>query len=146
MTLDATGEEPVRLVLGEARGPLSGVMALVDTIDLMGVPVHVDCLGRVEGAAVAVVAAGSWRAAAPHARFRLCEPGGSASGNADQLAAWAERHRCELDQFIARLARATGRHPEHVEADLSLGRWLGAQEAVAYGLVDEVWQTGAQRR
>ena len=136
MALDATGDGAVQLFLGSSGGPLHSAMSLIDTIDLLGVPVHVTCLGRAEGAAVGVVAAGARRLAAPHAQFHLAEPEVSLSGNASQLAAWAEQHRVELDRFVKRLAQSTGRPAEHVEADLAIGRWLGAEDALLYGLVD----------
>jgi ATP-dependent Clp protease protease subunit len=139
MSLDATGDGAVQLYVGSSGGPLHSAMSLIDTIDLLGVPVHVTCLGRAEGAAVGVVAAGTRRVAAPHAQFHLTEPEVSVSGNANQLAAWAEQHRVELERFVKRLAQGTGRPAEHVEADLSIGRWLGAEDALRYGLVDEIW-------
>jgi len=139
MALDATGDEAVQLYIGSTGGAVHSAMSLIDTMDLLGVPVHVTCLGRAEGATVGVVAAGTRRVAAPHAQFHLTEPEVSVSGNASQLAAWAEHHRAELERFVERLARATGRPAEHLEADLSLGRWLNAEEAVRYGLVDEIW-------
>ena len=138
MTLDALGDQPVQLMVASTGGPLYLALSLVDTIDLLGAPVHVTCLGRVEGAANLVVAVGARRAAARHAQFRLCAPEVSASGNASQLASWAEQHRLELDRFSQRLAQACGRHLEHVEADVAMGRWLDAEGAVTYGLVDEI--------
>ena len=145
MALDATGDEAVLLYVGSSGGPLHSAMSIIDTIDLLGVPVHVTCLGRAEGAAVGVVAAGARRVAAPHAQFHLTEPEVSVSGNASQLTAWAEQHRVELDRFVKRLAQGTGRPVEHVEADLAMGRWLGAEDALLYGLVDEIleaWRAG----
>jgi ATP-dependent Clp protease protease subunit len=139
MVLDATGDEAVGLYLGSCYGPVDEAWALVDTIDLMGVPVNVTCLGRAEGAALAVVAAGARRTAAPHAQFHLCLPDASAHGSARQLEAWAEQQGSLTAQFASRLASATGRPLEHVEADLSIGRWLDAPEARAYGLVDDIW-------
>ena len=139
MTLDATGDEVVQLYVASSGGPLHLALALVDTIDLLGVPVHVTCLGRAEGSVIAVVAAGARRAAAPHAQFHLTEPDLSVSGNASQLAAWAEHHRAQVARFVDRLAEATGRPVEHVEADLSVGRWLSAEEALGYGLIDQIW-------
>jgi ATP-dependent protease ClpP protease subunit len=44
-----------------------------------------------------------------------------------------------LDDFHRHLAAATGRPLEQVEADTGAGRFLNAGEAVAYGLVQEVW-------
>jgi ATP-dependent Clp protease protease subunit len=138
MALDATGDSAVNLYISSSGGALSPALALIDTIDLLGVPVNVTCLGTAEGSAVGVVAVGARRAAAPHARFWLREPEVEASGNATQMTAWAEHHGAELARFVARLAEATGRPAEHVEADLSFGRWLSAGQALAYGLVDSV--------
>jgi ATP-dependent Clp protease, protease subunit len=142
MALDATGDSAVQLYVGSSGGPLHSAMSLIDTMDLLGVPVHVVCLGRAEGAAVGVVAAGAHRVAAPHAQLHLSEPEVSVSGNASQLTAWAEQHRVELERFVKRLAQASGRPAEHVEADMAMGRWLTAEEALAYGLVDEIWGRG----
>jgi ATP-dependent Clp protease, protease subunit len=142
MALDATGDGAVQLYIGSTGGAVHSAMSLIDTMDLLGVAVHVTCLGRAEGAAVGVVAAGTRRVAAPHAQFHLSEPEVSVSGNASQLAAWAEHHRVELERFVQRLALATGHPAEHLEADLSLGRWLDAEEALRYGLVDEIWGPG----
>ena len=142
MALDAAGDAAVSLYISSSCGPLPPALALIDTMDLLGVPVHVTCLGTAEGTAVGVVAAGARRAAAPHARFHLREPEVEVSGNAAQMAAWAEYHGAELARFVARLAEATGRRAEHVEADLSFGRSLSAREALGYGLVDLVLEPG----
>jgi ATP-dependent Clp protease protease subunit len=120
-------------------------LSVVDTIDLLGVPVVATCVGRAEGSAVGVVAAAERRFAAPHARFRLAEPSSSVTGNAAGLHHWAQHHQAQLDRFVERLAQATGRPGEHIEADLDAGTWLSAQEAVNYGLVDQIWQPGRDR-
>lgn len=142
MALDATGDSAVSLYMSSSGGPLQPALALIDTMDLLGVPVNVTCLGSAEGSAAGVVAAGAKRTAAPHSRFYLAEPKVEASGNAAEMAAWAGHHSAQLARFVARLAEATGRPAEHVEADLSLGRWLSAREALAYGLVDSVLEPG----
>src|ERR1700733_1677763 len=54
MALDATGDDAVQLYIGSSGGPLHLALTLIDTIDLLGVPVHVTCIGRAEGAAVGV--------------------------------------------------------------------------------------------
>ena len=58
MALDATGDAAVQLYVGSSGGPLHLALTLIDTMDLLGVPVHVTCLGRAQGAAIGVVAAG----------------------------------------------------------------------------------------
>ena len=143
--LDGTGDGPISLQVDSSGGPLEAAFAVVDTVDMLGAPVEVTCVGRAEGSAVAVVASAPRRRAAPHARFRLCEPSTTIEGRASQVETWAEHHRAQVASFAARLAAATGRPVEHVEADLSMGRWLDADAAVAYGLVDEVWRPGPGR-
>ena len=146
MTLDASGDEPVALHLDCAGGTLEAAFTLMDTIDLLGVPVHVTCLGRVEGPAVGVVAVAPRRTTAPHTRFRLAVPEVTVQGRARDLEQWADHYRDRLDRFVSRLAAASRRPAEHVEADVLAGRWLTAEEAVRYGLVDEVVRPGATVR
>ncbi len=142
MMLDATGDDAVQLQLDSSGGPFEAAFTVIDTIEALGVPVHVTCVGRAEAAAVGIVAVGARRRAAPHCRFRLGEPTSSVTGSAGQLEHWSNHRQAQLARFVEVLARATGRPGEHVEADLSVGRWLSADEAVAYGLVDELWRPG----
>ena len=139
MSLDASGDEHVTLYVDSGSGNLDAAFTVIDVIDLLGVPVHATCLGRAEGPAAGVVAVADHRFAAPHARFRLSEPVSEAHGSASDMRRFADQQRSQLDRFIARLADATGRPVEHVEADVSSGRFLDAKEALEYGLVDEIW-------
>lgn len=146
MMLDASGDDPVKLQLDSPGGSLQAGFSLMDTIEALGVAVHASCVGRAEGAAVGVFAVADRRLAAPHARFRLAEPPAAASGHAAALSQFADHHQAQLSRFVAVVARATGRPAEHVEADMAVGRWLGAEEAVAYGLADGIWETPRQPR
>jgi len=138
MTLDAAGDAAVHLQLECRDGDLEAALSLMDVIELAGVPVRTTALGMVGGAAVGVLAVSSHRMAAPHARFMLCEAEASFAGQARDLERWAA-HTLERNRlFCSRLATAVGQAAERVEADLEAGRFLGAQEAVDYGLIDEV--------
>ena len=138
MTLDASADEPVTLHLDCTATDVGPAFVLVDTIDLMGVPVHGVCIGRLEGPAVAVLAVTHRRFIARHARVRLAEPSASFAGHAADLERFLADHHRQVERFARRLAEATGRPMEHVEADLQRNRFLDAEEAIAYGLADEV--------
>jgi ATP-dependent Clp protease protease subunit len=138
MTLDAMGDGPVTMHVDAGGGTLQAAFTLMDTIDLLGVPVNAVCVGRVEGPAVGVVAVAWHRVAGAHTRFRLCEPEARAEGRASELEQWVHHHQGQLAQFTSRLVQVTGWPAEHVEADLAAGRYLSADEAVRYRLIDEV--------
>jgi ATP-dependent Clp protease protease subunit len=138
MALDATGDDPVALRVDCSGGTLDAAFTLMDTIDLLGVPVHARCVGRVAGVGVGVLAVAARRTAAPHARFLLTLPVLELRGDSATIATLASEHQRQVDAFVRRLADATGHPLEHVEADLERGRWLDASEALAYGLVDEL--------
>ena len=139
MTLDASGDDPVQLHVDSPGGPLEPAFVLIDTIGLLGVPVHALCVGRAEGAALGVLSAAELRRAAPHARFRLSQPDEKVGGVARDIETWVAQKQRMLDEFHRHVAAATGRPLEQVEADTAAGRYLDADEAVTYGLVHEVW-------
>ena len=138
MALDATGDEPIDVVLDSAEGTLEAAFVLIDVIDAANATVRVQCRGNVGGPAVGVVAAADERSAAPHTTFRLIAPAVAASGTPDQIAMQSEQHRQLLWRFQARVAKATGRPAEDVAEDMRRGRYLDPHEALAYGLIDAV--------
>lgn len=138
MALDAGGDEAVVLHVDCSGGTLEAAFTVMDTIDLLGVPVRARCVGRAEGVSVGIVAVAPHRSATPHSRFRLALPEVSFVGSAANLESNAHEHQRQMESFVTRLARATGRAFEHVEADLERGHWLDAEEALAYGLIDEI--------
>jgi ATP-dependent Clp protease protease subunit len=143
MALDALGDEPISLFLDSGEGTLDAAFALIGTIDLLGVPLHATCVGRAEGPAVGVLAAADHRRAGRTSRFTLSAPKVSVTGRAVDIDEEARRHVRDLDRFVRRLAESTGRPLEQVEADVEIGRHLDAREALAYGLIDEIWARDA---
>ncbi|HSU00250.1 MAG TPA: ATP-dependent Clp protease proteolytic subunit [Geodermatophilus sp.] len=135
--LDATGNDPVRLRLSGVGADLEGALTLVDALDLVGVPVHATSLGTLSGPAVAVLAVADRRVAGAHAMVRLCEPRAPHGVPGHEVEAWAAEHARQLRRLQERLAAACGRSVDEVAADMRAGRLLDAEEARAYGLVDD---------
>lgn len=144
MTLDANGDSAVRLQIDCNGGTLDAAFALMDVIDALGIDVHATCVGGVSGPAVGVVAVSHRRVATPHARFRLTEPNLEVRGRPRDIEAAVGQQRARLRSFCERLATATGRSADSVADDLRRGRFLGAEEAKGYGLIDEVSRAEAQ--
>ncbi len=146
MTLDADAAsddaDPMTLLVNSVGGPVDAV-AVLDTIDLVRVPVDTSCLGQAVGTAALVVAAGTGRRrAGPGALFRLRLPEVELSGTARRLGDEVADHRRLHDSIVDRLAAATGQERRLIVRDLERGRALSAEEAVAYGLIDEIARKG----
>jgi ATP-dependent Clp protease, protease subunit len=146
MMLDAEGDEPVTLRVDCGEAALAPALTLMDVIELMGVPVRALCLGQVVSGAVGVVAVCAHRSAMPSTRFSLTEPVTALEAHIRNVAQWAELRAGERQRFCARVGAATGQPPDAVERDLERGRFMGAEEALEYGLLDEVSRPDAPVR
>ncbi|MDQ3885944.1 MAG: ATP-dependent Clp protease proteolytic subunit [Actinomycetota bacterium] len=136
--LDASGDDLVKLRLCDVDADLDTALTLVDTLDLMGVPVHATCLGKITGLALAILAVADHRTAARHATLHLREPRTQWSGHATDVTVHAEHHQRQLRFLQERIAQSCRRPTDAVAADMRTGRILTAEEAQGYGLVDTV--------
>jgi ATP-dependent Clp protease, protease subunit len=138
MTLDALGDEPIELRLGTCRGSLEGSLAVLDVLDVLGVEVHTLGFGTIEGGPVGLLAAGTRRDLARHARLYLRAPEVSVSGTAGDLERSLADHAARHDQFLEHLAERTRRPLIEVELAWTRRCVLDANDAVALGYADAV--------
>ena len=139
LTLDAAGPEAVQLHLASPGGELGAALSVIDVIDSMAAPVHAVVTSQAGGAVVALLAAAERRAAYRHARLKLTEPrSAGVTGTADEVARAAGQHLRELEEITLRLVEVTKQSRSRIEDDMSAGRTLTAQEALDYGLIDEI--------
>jgi ATP-dependent Clp protease protease subunit len=141
VALDNAGEAPIEIHLDSPDGTLEAAFVVMDTLDAARAEVRAYCRGRVGGPAIGVAAAAGHRLAAPHARFRLGQPTGRFTGTPESIAAQSRQQTDLLWRLHARLAQVTGRPAEEIAEDMRRGRYLDAEEALAYGLIDEVTPT-----
>ncbi|WP_020573303.1 ATP-dependent Clp protease proteolytic subunit [Actinopolymorpha alba] len=139
LTLEALADKPIRLHLASPGGQLGTALGLVDTLGVLQVELTAVAVGEVSGASIGVLAAAPRRLAYPHARFQLTEPkAAEIKGTAGEVDTYAREHLRLREAFIELLADTTGRQAGALDEDLRRGRFLTAQEAVGYGLVQEL--------
>ena len=136
LTLDAVGDEHVELRLQAPRATWEAAGALIDVIDVLGVPVHTVALGLVGGGAVGVLAAGSHRAISPHARLHLRHPDTAAWGRPGDISRTIEAQASLQAEFQRLLAEWTGRPVLEIEEEWGRGGYLDAPSAIALGYAD----------
>jgi ATP-dependent Clp protease protease subunit len=138
LALDASENRPIEIHLDSPDGALEAAFVLIDTADTLHSTLRVLCRGQVGGPAIAVVAAADHRAATPHALFHLSLPTARFTGTPEAIAAQSRQHQELLWKLYGRLARRTGRPAEEIAEDIRRGRYLDAQDALDYGLIDEI--------
>ena len=138
LTLDATGDRHIELRLSSCRGPLAASLAVIDVLDVLGVPVHGTAIGTIEGGPVAILASTERRRVAPHALLSLREPDVQFAGTAGDLERALAAQEAERRQFLDVVAARVGRPFAEVEAEWARASRLEATDAVSLGYADEV--------
>lgn len=137
------GEDPDRdifLYINSPGGLISAGLAIYDTMQYVKPDVSTICIGQAASMAAVLLTAGAKgkRYALPNARIMLHQPLGGAQGQATDIEiATKEIVRArELIEDI--LVKHTGQSIERIHRDIDREFYMSAQEAVEYGLIDEV--------
>ena len=133
-------EKDINLYINSPGGDITALFAIYDTMQYVKPDVSTIVMGQAASAAAVLLLAGTHgkRFALPYSRVLLHQPHGGAEGQAVDIEIQAKeilRYRRLLEEIIA---RHTGQAIEKVSADTDRDYILTAEEAVAYGVVDEV--------
>ena len=137
------GEDPekdISLYINSPGGSVYAGLAIYDTMQYVRPAVSTICVGQAAsmGAVLLLAGAKGKRQALPNARIMIHQPMGGAQGQATDIEIQAKeilRMKGRLNEIIA---KHTGQPLERVEKDSDRDYFMGAQEARAYGIVDEV--------
>ncbi|MHC5092171.1 MAG: ClpP family protease [Planctomycetota bacterium] len=135
----ATGVE-INLYINSPGGSVDDTMAIYDTMRFIGSPVATYCIGRAQSGAAIVLAAGTEgkRHALPHAKVMLHQPWGGVTGQAEDIRIQAEEILKAKKVINELLSKHTGLTPEKIAEETERDKYMTAEEAKAYGLIDEV--------
>jgi ATP-dependent Clp protease protease subunit len=140
LLMEATGDEPVRIFIDSPGGDADAGYAIFDMIRFINPPVWTIGMGLVASAAaiIQLAAPKERRLGLPNSRYLIHQPLSGIRGVATDI----EIHARELEELRAKInrliAEETGNNVEQVEKDTDRDYWMGAQEAVKYGLINKV--------
>jgi len=146
--LAAESTADVQLYLNSPGGSFSSVMAIYDTMRFVPCDVATLCVGQAASTAALLLAAGTpgKRSLLPHARVVLHQPHVEGSrGSISDLALEAAEVARIRSEAEAILAAHTGRTVAQIRADTDRALVLTGQDAVAYGIADDVLGVGSGR-
>ena len=143
MSLDAESDKDVTLYINSPGGLVSGMFAVYDVMELMRSKVNTICVGVAASAAAFLLATGTGiRAATPNARIMFHQPLGGARGQATDIKIQAAQIVYLRERLYEILAARMNKDVETIRRDADRDFWLSAEEAVAYGAIDEVRRRG----
>jgi len=130
----------IGLYINSPGGSFSALTAIYDTMQFVRPEVATICMGQASSAAAVLLAAGApgKRSLLRHAKVLLHQPSSQARGTLPDLAIMAKevsRVRAEMDEI---LSRHTGHPVAEIRDDTDRSKTFGAQEAVDYGLADQI--------
>ena len=139
LNAEAPGKQ-IDLYINSPGGSVLDGLALIDAMQCIEAPVSTICIGQAASMAAWVLAAGSrgLRFATPHAEILVHQVAADFEGQATDIQVHA-RHTLRLQsRLVAMLAQACGQSEEKVKKDMDRDFFMNAEEAKAYGLVDNV--------
>ena len=130
----------ISLYINSPGGSVDDTMAIYDTIRFIGSPVATYCIGRAQSGAAVILAAGTKgrRHALPHAKVMLHQPWGGVTGQAEDIRIQAEEILRAKQTLIGLMSKLTGMSPEKIAEETERDKYMTAQEAKEYGLIDDV--------
>ncbi|BAM81327.1 ATP-dependent Clp protease proteolytic subunit [Cyanidioschyzon merolae strain 10D] len=136
-------EEDITLYINSPGGSVSAGLALYDTMMYVPCDVATVCFGTAASMGAFLLCAGAKgkRRALPHARIMIHQPLGGAQGQAMDIEIQAREILYVRDLINQIMAAQTGKAVEEIERDTDRDFFMNAEEAVAYGLIDEVVKT-----
>ena len=139
--LDADNpERDIHLYVNSPGGSVSAGLAIYDTMQFLKSPVNTNCMGLAASMAAFLLAAGrkGKRSALPHARVMIHQPSGGAQGSAADIEIQAKEILYLRAKMNELMARHTGRPLEQIERDVDRDRFMSAEEAKEYGIIDNI--------
>ncbi|NLC75350.1 MAG: ATP-dependent Clp protease proteolytic subunit, partial [Clostridiales bacterium] len=124
-------------------GSITSGMAIYDTMHFVKCDVSTICVGMAASMGSFLLAGGTKgkRFALPNSEILIHQPLGQSQGQASDIAIQAEHMARTKEKMNRILAENTGRSYEDLVRDTDRDNWMTAEEAKAYGLIDQIYTT-----
>jgi len=139
-------DKDIALYINSPGGVVSAGLAIYDTMQFIKPDVSTICVGQAASMGAVLLAAGAAgkRYCLPHARVMIHQPLGGFQGQAADMEIHAKEMLDTRDRLNKILARHTGQSVERIKQDTDRDRFMDCNEAVRYGLVDNVLEKRGQ--
>ena len=135
-------EKDINLYINSPGGIVPSGLAIYDTIQFVKPDVATTCVGQAASMAALLLCAGAKgkRAALPHARIMIHQPWGGVQGQVSDIEIHTKELMLVKKKVNELLSKHTGQPLERIEKDTDRNFFMSAEEAKAYGLIDESFE------
>ena len=135
-------EKDISLYINSPGGEVYSGLAILDTMNFIKCDVSTICIGECASMAAVLLSAGAKgkRFCLPHSKVMIHQPSGGASGQATDVqlhAQWLLRTKGKMNKLMSEM---THQPLERIERDVERDYFMTAEEALAYGIIDEIYQ------
>jgi ATP-dependent Clp protease protease subunit len=133
-------DKDIQLYINSPGGSVTSGMSIYDTMQFVKPDVSTMCIGQAASMGALLLTAGAKgkRYALPNSRIMIHQPLGGFQGQASDIAIHAQEILKIKDKLNQIIAHHTGQPVERVNVDTDRDNFMGAEEAAAYGLIDQV--------
>ncbi len=133
-------KKDITLYINSPGGAVHAGLGIIDTMNFVSSDVSTICIGMAASMGAMILSAGTKgkRFVLPNSEVMIHQPLGGAEGQASDIAIAAENILKTRKILYKMLAENTGKTIEQIEKDADRNYWMGAQEAIKYGIVDKV--------
>jgi ATP-dependent Clp protease, protease subunit len=130
----------VHLYINSPGGSISAGLAIYDTMQFINCDVATYCVGQCASMGAVLLAAGATgkRRALPNSRIMIHQPMAGAEGTAEDILIHAKEFTKVKERLNRILIKHTGHPLAKIESDTDRDRFMSAEEAMEYGLIDQV--------
>ena len=132
----------INLYINSPGGSVTAGMAIYDTMNYIKCPVRTVCIGMAASMGAFLLMAGEKgkRLALPNSEVMIHQPSGGASGQATDVTIHAEWLLRTKNKMNGLMAQMTGQPLDKIAHDVERDYFMTAQEALEYGIIDEIYQ------
>ena len=138
--LDNQSDDPIYMYINSPGGVVTAGMAMYDTMQYIKSPVSTICMGQACSMGALLLCAGEpgMRYALPNARVMIHQPLGGSRGQVTDILIAAEESQRIKTMTATVIASHSGKSVEQVHKDTERDNFMTAQEALDYGLIDQI--------
>lgn len=136
-------DKDIHLYINSPGGSVTAGLAIYDTMQFVKCDVSTICIGMAASMGSFLLAGGTKgkRMALPNSDILIHQPSGGSQGQATEMEIAAKHILATKARLNQILSDETGKSIEQIAADTDRDNWMTAEEAKAYGLIDQIYTT-----